>query len=215
MCIQRHVKNYKDTYSSHYKNELPKFVPIAPNTDESLDMDCTLNKKYTYKYNYSGAQAASIARRNARERNRVKQVNDGFNALRKRLPMAIVNALSSGARRGSGKKLSKVDTLRMVVEYIRYLENLIEESDAALGIIQESKIAINKSLHNEIDEEIFDGRISPYSESIPSPTDSDCSSGISSNGSAKNDYYQNNQFSEIVTVDDNELLDAITWWQQK
>lgn len=207
-------KNYNVSHLSHYKNELPKFVPIAPNTEEILDMDCK-GKKYTYKYNYSGAQAASIARRNARERNRVKQVNDGFNALRKRLPTAIVNALSGGSRRGSGKKLSKVDTLRMVVEYIRYLESLIEESDAAIGIIQESKIAMDKSLHNEVDEGIFGGRMSPYSESVPSPTNSECSSGISSSGSANNDCYQNNHFSEIATVDDNELLDAITWWQQK
>ncbi|XP_041973368.1 achaete-scute complex protein T3-like [Aricia agestis] len=110
-----------------YQNQ-SKFVPIAPNDESSM-------RKYSYKGVYSGAQAASIAKRNARERNRVKQVNDGFNALRKKLPAAIIETLSGGARRGSGKKLSKVDTLRMVVEYIRYMEQLLEESDAKLDSI--------------------------------------------------------------------------------
>ncbi|CAG9563243.1 unnamed protein product [Danaus chrysippus] len=192
-------------YTGFYKNEIPKFVPIAPIIDQ--EMDCTV-RKYNYKNN--SGQAASIARRNARERNRVKQVNDGFNALRKRLPAAVVNALSGGARRGSGKKLSKVDTLRMVVEYIRYLENLIEESDASLGVTKEN---LDQSA---IDEGIF-GRTSPYSDSVPSPANSECSSGVSS--SYSNDHYQinthNNYYSEVNAVNDSELLDAISWWQQK
>nr|XP_026491454.1 achaete-scute complex protein T3-like [Vanessa tameamea] len=207
--------NYSVSYLSQYNDDLPKFVPIAPNPEESSDMDCTLTKKYTYKNNYSGAQAASIARRNARERNRVKQVNDGFNALRKRLPAAIVNALSGGARRGSGKKLSKVDTLRMVVEYIRYLENMIEDSDATLGLSLKSQVVMDTSPHSEVDEGIFGGRNSPYSDSVPSPTNSECSSGVSTSCSTTDDYYQGARCTEVPTVDDNELLDAITWWQQK
>ncbi|XP_050362731.1 achaete-scute complex protein T3-like [Nymphalis io] len=209
------TNNYKISYLSQYKNELPKFAPIAPSPEDGSNMDCTLTKKYTYKNNYSGAQAASIARRNARERNRVKQVNDGFNALRKRLPAAIVNALSGGARRGSGKKLSKVDTLRMVVEYIRYLENIIEDSDATLGINQESQVVMETSLHSEVDEGIFGGRNSPYSDSVPSPANSECSSGVSTSCSTNDECYQGTRYTDVATVDDNELLDAITWWQQK
>ncbi|XP_039746383.1 achaete-scute complex protein T3-like [Pararge aegeria] len=205
------TKNYAVAYMATYKNESPKFVPIAPSPDK--DMDCTVAKKYTYKNNYTGTQAASIARRNARERNRVKQVNDGFNALRKRLPAAVVNALSGGARRGSGKKLSKVDTLRMVVEYIRYLESLVDESDPALGA-PESSVPMETSIC-EMDEGIFGGRNSPYSDSVPSPANSECSSGVSSSYSAGNECYNNSYYSEANPVDDNELLDAITWWQQK
>nr|XP_034825331.1 achaete-scute complex protein T3-like [Maniola hyperantus] len=199
-------------YMTPYKNESPKFVPIAPNTEKK--MDCTVTRKYTYKNNYTGAQAASIARRNARERNRVKQVNDGFTALRKRLPAAIVSALSGGARRGSGKKLSKVDTLRMVVEYIRYMERLIDESDAAVGVTKETNAPMKTSLC-ELDEGIFGGRSSPYSDSVPSPADSECSSGVSSSYSTANDCYTSNYYSETNPVNDSELLDAITWWQQK
>nr|XP_036227445.1 achaete-scute complex protein T5-like [Bactrocera oleae] len=74
----------------------------------------------------------SVVRRNARERNRVKQVNNGFSHLRQHIPPAIIADLSNG-RRGIGpgahKKLSKVDTLRMAVEYIRRLQRVIDEVD--------------------------------------------------------------------------------------
>lgn len=77
----------------------------------------------------------AVARRNARERNRVKQVNNGFAALRDRIPEEVAEAFEAqGNGRGSIKKLSKVETLRMAVEYIRSLERLLEidhDSDAA------------------------------------------------------------------------------------
>lgn len=69
-------------------------------------------------------QAVSVARRNARERNRVKQVNNGFAALREHIPEEIAETYETAAR-GSAKKLSKVETLRMAVEYIRVLENML------------------------------------------------------------------------------------------
>lgn len=190
-------------------NNAPRVVPIAPAPENQ--------KKYTYKGTYTaGVQTASIARRNARERNRVKQVNDGFNALRKRLPAAVIAALSGNARRGSGKKLSKVDTLRMVVEYIRYMENLIEESDAAMGYTRENTLSVAMETQQDLDEG-FAGRVSPYSESVPSPANSDCSSGVSSAYSSRNGSFtiafQSNE--EYSPVDENELLDAISWWQHK
>lgn len=69
----------------------------------------------------------AVARRNARERNRVKQVNNGFAALRERIPDEVAEAFEAqGNGRGSVKKLSKVETLRMAVEYIRSLEQVLE-----------------------------------------------------------------------------------------
>ncbi|XP_017477643.1 PREDICTED: achaete-scute complex protein T8-like [Rhagoletis zephyria] len=68
----------------------------------------------------------AVARRNARERNRVKQVNNGFAALRERIPEEVAEAFEAqGNGRGTVKKLSKVETLRMAVEYIRSLERLL------------------------------------------------------------------------------------------
>lgn len=79
----------------------------------------------------------SVARRNARERNRVKQVNNGFAALRQHIPEEMAEAYEqqkgacatvAATNAASAKKLSKVETLRMAVEYIRNLEGLLNIS---------------------------------------------------------------------------------------
>ncbi|XP_077287017.1 uncharacterized protein LOC143911832 [Arctopsyche grandis] len=75
----------------------------------------------------------AVARRNARERNRVKQVNNGFATLRQHIPNEIAEIFeNANNNRAANKKLSKVETLRMAVEYIRSLENLLSfnENDA-------------------------------------------------------------------------------------
>lgn len=74
----------------------------------------------------------AVARRNARERNRVRQVNDGFAALRKHIPVEVAEAFeTANTSRGINKKLSKVETLRMAVEYIRNLESLLNIGHAS------------------------------------------------------------------------------------
>ncbi|XP_064488556.1 achaete-scute homolog 2-like [Ornithodoros turicata] len=60
-----------------------------------------------------GGGKDSVARRNERERNRVRLVNHGFNTLRQHVPC------------GGNKKLSKVETLRSAVEYIQELQELL------------------------------------------------------------------------------------------
>lgn len=86
-------------------------------------------------------QPLSIARRNARERNRVKQVNEGFATLRNRIPDYISEAYNEEKGRKSAKKLSKVETLRMAVDYIRHLETLLDlRSNDEVGRIHEVKM---------------------------------------------------------------------------
>jgi len=97
----------------------------------------------------------AVARRNARERNRVKQVNNGFATLRQHIPSHI--AAGYGDR---GKKLSKVETLRMAVEYIRGLQRLLAEAD---GIEYDSKSIIG-------------------AQCVPSPTNSVISSSHNGSG---------------------------------
>uniref|UniRef100_A0A182P0M2 BHLH domain-containing protein n=1 Tax=Anopheles epiroticus TaxID=199890 RepID=A0A182P0M2_9DIPT len=98
----------------------------------------------TKKYAYCGLpyatpqQSASVQRRNARERNRVKQVNNGFANLRQHIPSTVVTALTNGSR-GANKKLSKVDTLRLAVEYIRSLQRMLDENGGELGPAPSSK----------------------------------------------------------------------------
>lgn len=56
-----------------------------------------------------------VARRNQRERNRVRQVNMGFVTLRNHIPQ----------QNSKSKKLSKVETLRAAAGYIQYLQQLL------------------------------------------------------------------------------------------
>ena len=56
-----------------------------------------------------------VERRNERERMRVRLVNDAFRLLRSHIPVDPRQ-----------KKLSKVNTLRLAIQYIKYLQRLIE-----------------------------------------------------------------------------------------
>ncbi|XP_038122912.1 achaete-scute complex protein T5 [Culex quinquefasciatus] len=88
-----------------------------------------IGKKYcptSLPYAVTPQQSVSIQRRNARERNRVKQVNNGFANLRQHIPSTVVTALTNGGR-GPHKKLSKVDTLKVAVKYIRSMQRMLEE----------------------------------------------------------------------------------------
>lgn len=89
----------------------------------------------------------SVERRNLRERRRVKLINVSFATLRNRLPsycwrprprrqchqlrrLAADDDRSGAAtRRESSKRASKVDTLRTAINYIRCLQDLIDEDD--------------------------------------------------------------------------------------
>lgn len=201
-------------YPSPHLKPAPKFIQIAPASDRKLILTPEEPRKYNYK---SNPQSTSIARRNARERNRVKQVNDSFNALRKKLPAAVIAALAGGSRRGSGKKLSKVDTLRMVVEYIRYLENIVEETDDYSGDIARKTNPMETS-YSETFQENFDGdRTSPFSCSVASPLGSESSSGVSSSFSSEQQYLCNGvyQFDHQTSAPQDDLFSAMTWWDEK
>lgn len=62
-------------------------------------------------------EPAFIQKRNERERQRVKCVNEGYARLRGHLPGALAE-----------KRLSKVETLRAAIRYIKYLQELLSAS---------------------------------------------------------------------------------------
>ena len=61
-------------------------------------------------------QDVKVSRRNARERNRVKSVNNGFEMLKRHVPSAA-----------PVKKMSKVNILTQAVEYIESLQSLLDD----------------------------------------------------------------------------------------
>ena len=88
-------------------------IPTANATANSRGRKRTATSRLPAKLK----EPAAVARRNARERRRVKMVNDGFLRLRKHVPTDPKN-----------KKLSKVKTLRLAIDYIKHLQQLLVES---------------------------------------------------------------------------------------
>nr|SPI33864.1 ASH [Paravelia bullialata] len=153
--------------------------------------------KRRINFAYGGMQPASVARRNARERNRVKQVNNGFATLRSHIPVSVAAALgasTAGTGRGSSKKLSKVETLRLAVEYIRSLQDLLDDSSPP--------------------KENYHYKNTPAMSPIStmSPPSSEASS--SSPPPVTYHPYQPTPKYEPMSPEDEELLDVISWWQQ-
>ena len=62
-------------------------------------------------------EPAFIRKRNERERHRVRCVNEGYARLREHLPHELED-----------KRLSKVETLRAAIDYIKHLQGLLELS---------------------------------------------------------------------------------------
>lgn len=65
-------------------------------------------------------KAPSNSKRNARERRRVRTINDYFSQLQKFLPYTKSPSIQVPSSTGS-KKMSKVETLKAAIEYIEYL----------------------------------------------------------------------------------------------
>ncbi|KAF1763721.1 hypothetical protein GCK72_003666 [Caenorhabditis remanei] len=88
-------------------NSTKKYVnPFAPEATVPLPIE--LEDQF-------GPYSSSVWKRNERERCRVKNVNDGYERLRKHLPIHF-----------DEKRISKVDTLRLAIRYIRHLDNLLK-----------------------------------------------------------------------------------------
>ncbi|XP_048803374.1 achaete-scute homolog 3 [Lagopus muta] len=92
---------------------------------------CNYNRS---EYSYG---PAFIRKRNERERQRVKCVNEGYAKLRHHLPKEYLE-----------KRLSKVETLRAAIKYIRYLQSVLYSDSMAAdkNVMEPSQApkAINK-----------------------------------------------------------------------
>ncbi|CAG5927372.1 unnamed protein product [Menidia menidia] len=129
-----------------------------------------------FGYTLPQQQPHAVARRNERERNRVKLVNNGFATLREHVPNGAAN-----------KKMSKVETLRSAVEYIRALQQLLDEHDAVSAAFQA-------------------GVLSPaMSQGYSADMNSMAGSPVSSYSSDEGSY-------EPLSPEEQELLDFTNWF---
>jgi achaete-scute complex protein len=208
------------------------------------------------------APPASVARRNARERNRVKQVNMGFAVLRQHIPTSFCEAStasdsgrsSSGGGSSKSRKVSKVDTLRCAVEYIRSLQEMLDSDGCSDSASSTSSSACSSSenmsppAHLQPKSFTFGVHHQPSVSTSLSPSNySDASSPTPSCYGSEHSYYtassqwggcggnNNNHNNMVVGVtndlydvydapdfateavdppNEDELLDAISWWQQ-
>lgn len=200
---------------------------VLVNNNNNNDLRCKRKIQFM-PYGASPQQPASVARRNARERNRVKQVNNGFATLRQHIPASLASAISpqsgGGTGRGASKKLSKVETLRLAVEYIRSLQQLIDE--------HENDNSINRVMNETLDNRYYTNspdslnqQYSSYPILLPTPSCSEASVSPTPSQGSESSYsaasvYTNNLYQETYenyepkSPVDEELLDVIFSWQQ-
>lgn len=201
--------------------------PLAPAPERTTSVlvtnsDLRCKRKIQFvPYGTPPQQPASVARRNARERNRVKQVNNGFATLRQHIPASVAAAFApqgNATGRGASKKLSKVETLRLAVEYIRSLQQMIDD--------HESEMMTGTGSDNSYYEN-SPQQFSTYPLLLPTPSCSEASSSPtpshSSEGSVSATYTPTTLYHQQDTYEsydpkspeDEELLDAIFSWQQE
>ncbi|XP_072494406.1 achaete-scute homolog 2 [Notamacropus eugenii] len=157
-----------------------------------------------------GGGAAAVARRNERERNRVKLVNLGFQTLRQHVP--------NGA---ASRKMSKVETLRSAVQYIRALQQLLAQQDAGAAPFPEGLLGAGAAASTGSPQPPGAGGTGgpcPYSGSYASGSPSfDSSSpvreGSSVPGSPRSPYSSDESgYEGALSPEEQELLDFTSWF---
>lgn len=229
--IDKPTKSFTMNYPKHIPSPLqsidqnqcrhpsqPPFKPIKPKPISVPPFHPTSITPYS-------VQSVSIQRRNARERNRVKAVNDGFSNLRQHIPHEVVASLSAESSathpgRGVNRKLSKVDTLKLTVEYIRRLQETLMMADAVPNSSQEYfeyKPQADDALQLQSEN---------YSPATISPAPSTVSSDMSTSSYGASGYYSmppinhhhpdfKHENFDSSDAQDEEILDCISWWQQQ
>lgn len=89
----------------------------------------------------SVSEPAFLRQRNERERQRVRCVNEGYARLRQHLPREL-----------AGQRLSKVETLRAAIGYIKHLQELLERHRPDCNSDGESKASSGASPCSEPEE---------------------------------------------------------------
>ncbi|GFN93730.1 achaete-scute-like protein [Plakobranchus ocellatus] len=118
-------KDLADSYSSNTNSAKSK-IATAMSTkglktlrNGNKNKSAIDGKRSTYKHvPHCLKPAHLVAKRNARERTRVQAVNSAFGKLRKHVPYEAKH-----------KRLSKVKTLRLAIDYIQHLQTILQDHD--------------------------------------------------------------------------------------
>lgn len=114
------------TATSKTGTRTPPIKPAKKHRQEAAEILRCKRRLDFANFNLPRPQPATVARRNERERNRVKLINNTFATLREHVPGTF--------RKSKSKKLSKVDTLRGAIDYINSLQEVLEEHDAVQAV---------------------------------------------------------------------------------
>lgn len=122
-----------DPFLPENRIPLPK---LHSNKTENIDYEVISNGEgHDSAFFYALQSPSNERRRNERERQRVRSVNEGFERLRKFLPIthlcqdetAYVVASTNKMKRYQKRRFSKVDVLRAAIVYIKHLQGLLKE----------------------------------------------------------------------------------------
>lgn len=187
------LKQFKKVEEETYDHEMSD---DSMSLNESILMSKNLNTDiYKPPVNRGGRKQVKIGttKRNARERNRVRYINNCFEILREHIPFEVIDEQKN-------RKLSKVETLKYAALYIRQLTDLLESSNSGALVKSEPSRLDNIQMNtnaafNNININVYDANRSHDLYSPTSSTSSSSSASSSYNGPYLTTGYYNNETS--------------------
>ena len=154
-----------------HSDESCKLQTDSPGTNDSVsgsfekslnNPELTENTKDKSRYKHIPHRQKPVqvvVKRNARERRRVQTVNGAFTSLRKHIPYE-----------NRHKRLSKVKTLRIAIDYIRQLEHVLGEHDSVLdGLLSSNHVTaeVQQATHDPVyGQPVQQDQMQPFTVSL-------------------------------------------------
>ncbi|KAL2102452.1 hypothetical protein ACEWY4_001620 [Coilia grayii] len=110
--VDPQIHPFRDAYGLHFPLE-PTYLESVCGQQYSARLSYMPFHAHISLYDYS-FEPSFIRKRNERERQRVRCVNEGYARLRQHLPHELED-----------KRMSKVETLRAAISYIKHLQELL------------------------------------------------------------------------------------------
>lgn len=116
-------------YYPDYLNQHQEYYACSSNQYAMLYEDDAITHSNCFGNKNKGGRKQvkqGTTKRNARERNRVRYINNCFETLREHIPDEMI---SDEPKSPANRKLSKVETLKYASLYIKQLTELLQESE--------------------------------------------------------------------------------------